>query len=205
VVTTQPSNATSGVALGTQPIVKVEDGAGDVVTTSTASVTLAIASGTGTLACTTNPVTAVAGVATFAGCKVTLGTEGAFTLSATASGLTSATSSAFTVAGAATHLAFVIQPVGSAHATPFATQPVIDVEDAAGDVVTSSALSVTLAITSGTGTTGATLGCTANPVAAAAGVVTFSGCTISLAGSGYTLTATGSGVAATTSASLTIT
>jgi hypothetical protein len=52
-------------------------------------------SGTGTGSCTTNPVTTVNGVATFAGCQIT-GT-GTFTIAATATGLTSATSASFGV------------------------------------------------------------------------------------------------------------
>ena len=68
----------NGVTFSAQPVVHVEDASGNVVTTSSASVSLSIASGTGTLDCTTNPVTAVSGVATFAGCKIT-GTAGTAT------------------------------------------------------------------------------------------------------------------------------
>ena len=106
------------------------------------------------------------------------------------------------MAGAATSSSSAPSRSARRTGTPFATQPVVYVEDAAGDVVTTSSLSVTLAITAGTGTSGASLSCTANPLAAAAGVVSFAGCTVSLAGSGYTLTATGSGVTAGVSASL---
>ena len=59
-----------------------------MVTRSSASVTLSIASGTGTLNCTTNPAHRARGVATFAGCEIT-GTAGtASRLSATSTGLT---------------------------------------------------------------------------------------------------------------------
>ena len=63
--------------------------------------TLAIAAQPGsgaTLSCTSNPVTASAGVASFAGCKIT-GKAGNYTLRATSSGLTSATSSRFRISG----------------------------------------------------------------------------------------------------------
>jgi hypothetical protein len=98
----EPGGGAGGVAFATQPVVNVEDGNGNTVssgTNSNASVTLAIASqpGTGaTLACTTNPLVATAGVATFAGCKIT-GTAGAYTMSATASGLGTTTSSSFSI------------------------------------------------------------------------------------------------------------
>jgi len=51
---------------------------------------------------------------------------------------------------------------------------------------------VTLAITSGTGTTGAALSCTANPATPVVngGYVAFSGCSIDQWGTGFTLTAT---------------
>src|SRR5262249_10610116 len=67
---------------------------------------------------------------------------------------------------------------------------VVVVQDAGGNTVTTDTSNVTLAITSGTGTAGAGLICTANPKAAASGVATFAGCKIDRAGSGYTLTAT---------------
>ena len=50
----------------------VEDQSGNVVTTATNSITLALGTNPGgTLACTTNPLAATGGVASFAGCKIT--------------------------------------------------------------------------------------------------------------------------------------
>ena len=63
-----------------------------------------------------------------------------------------------------------------------------------GNTVTTSTASVTLAITSGTGTSGAVLTCTTNPKAAVSGVASFSGCKIDKPGTGYTLTATATGL-----------
>ena len=78
-----------------------------MVTTATNSITLAIGTNPGgTLACTTNPLAATGGVASFAGCKIT-GKAGTYTLTAAATGLTGATSATFTITpGAATQLAF---------------------------------------------------------------------------------------------------
>ena len=103
---------TEGTNFATQPVVTVEDANGNTVTTDTGTVTLAInsypagtsgGSAQGTLGCTTNTVTAVAGVATFAGCQITgKAAAGTYTLSATAAGLTAATIEHVTItAGAA--------------------------------------------------------------------------------------------------------
>jgi hypothetical protein len=79
---------------------------------------------------------------------------------------------------------------------------VVTVEDAGGNVVTGDTSLVTLAITAGSGTSGATLTCTADPVNAVAGVATFSGCIINLAGSNYTLKTTDGALTSATSAAL---
>jgi hypothetical protein len=100
VFTSQPGSSTSGTASSIQPVVTVEDVSGNPVTSgtnSTASVTLAINSQPGsgaTLSCASNPVAATGGVATFAGCQIR-GMGGGYTVIATASGLTHATSSTF--------------------------------------------------------------------------------------------------------------
>jgi trimeric autotransporter adhesin len=205
--TTQPGGGANAAAWSAQPAVSVEDAAGHVVTGSTSSVTLAIASQPGsgaTLSCAANPVTATAGVASFSGCKIT-GKAGSYTLSATATGLTSATSAAFTVSvGAAAQLAFTTQPAGGASGASLGTQPAVSVEDSGGNVVTGSTSAVTLAIGSQPGS-GAALGCTTNPVTASAGVAAFSGCEITGQAGTYTLQATSSGLTAATSAALTVT
>lgn len=90
--------------------------------------------------------------------------------------------------GNVARLVFSTQPVGGEKATPFTTQPVITFEDANGNPVTNNSSTITLTISSGTGTSGATLsGCSESENS---GVVTFSGCTIDVPGTGYTLSAT---------------
>ena len=59
---------------------------------------------------------------------------------------------------------------GGTGGVAWATQPKVTIQDAFDNTVTTSTASVTLAITAGTGTSGAVLTCTANPKAAAAGV-----------------------------------
>ena len=188
-------------ALGTQPAVAVQDAGGNTVTTSSSSVTLALtAPGGATLACTANPKAAVAGVATFAGCQVDK--VGSYTLTASATGLTSGTSSSFTITvGAAAKVAFTTQPGGGASQVAWATQPVVTVQDAGGNTVTTDTSSVTLTLTT---PGGGSLACTANPKAAVAGVATFAGCKVDKSGS-YTLTATDGALATATSTPFTIT
>jgi Spherulation-specific family 4 len=204
--TTQPGGGGNGSAWSTQPAVSVEDSGGNVVTGSASSVTLAIASQPGsgaTLRCTSNPVTASAGVASFKGCEIT-GKAGNYTLKATAANLTSATTSTFAVtAGPATRLVFTTQPGGGASGSTWSTQPAILVEDSSGNVVMGSASSVTLAIASQPGS-GAVLRCTSNPVTASAGVASFAGCEITGRSGSYTLKATSSGLTSATSSTFRI-
>jgi type II secretory pathway pseudopilin PulG len=91
--TTQPvAGAAAGSLMTTQPVVKVEDSQGNVVTTSTATITLTSSGGTLT-GCTT--LTAVAGVVNVSGCSFG-GLIGSFyTLSASSLGLTTGTSQLF--------------------------------------------------------------------------------------------------------------
>jgi len=197
--TTSPSGSTGGTTMATQPVVTVQDAGGNTVTTSSASITLSITTPAGaTVTCTSNPLNAVAGVATFAGCKIDK--IGTYTLTATSGALTTAASSNFTISlGAAAKLAFTTSPSNTPSNTALNTQPVVTVQDAGGNTVTTSVAPVTLAITPPAG--GATLtNCTTNPKTAIAGVATFAGCRVSTAGT-YTLTATATGLTGAVSAS----
>ena len=164
--TAQPGGGANGAVWSTQPKVSVEDASGNVLTTNTSAVTLAIASQPGsgaTLSCTANPVTASAGVASFAGCKIT-GKAGSYTLKATDGSLSQRPAApSRSTAGAAAQLAFTTQPGGGANGAAWSTQPKVSVEDASGNVLTTNTSAVTLAIASQPGS-GATLSCTANPV-----------------------------------------
>jgi hypothetical protein len=110
----QPAGAVAGKAFNTQPEVSILDGSGNCVTESTAAVTLAITSGTGTDGAVLSgsiTVNAVNGVAAFSGLSIDkAGT--AYTLTASLNGLsgvqftaggdTQATSSPFDVSGQST-------------------------------------------------------------------------------------------------------
>ncbi len=75
---------------------------------------------------------------------------------------------------------------------------VVAARDSLGNAATGFTGNVTIAITSGTGKTGATLHGTTT-AAAAAGVATFAGLSIDSVGTGYTLTATATGLSSATS------
>lgn len=96
--TTQPSGGTAGTAFGTQPAVSIQDASGNTVTTAANPITLAIGTnpGGGTLTVDTNPLNAVNGVANFSGVSINNAGTG-YTLTATNTGLTPATSNAFNV------------------------------------------------------------------------------------------------------------
>ena len=213
---TNPPAGTVGEGVAfTQPVVLAQDANGNNV--SGAAVTLAINGYTagggghtqGALNCTTNPVTtAASGVATFAGCAVTgPAAAGTYTFKATSGGQsTTATGSVSITAGTtATQLVFSTQPGGNvAEGTAF-TQPVLTAEDANGNTVTGFNSSVTLAVAGYTagngGNTQGSIGACTNPVTAANGVATFSGCDFTgTAGAGtYTLKASGGGLTSATS------
>jgi hypothetical protein len=103
---TQPIASNAGSAFPTQPVVAITDSGGNTVATgasATKTVTLAIGAnpGGGVLTCTGGlSRVAVAGVASFAGCTISKPGVG-YTLVASSSGLTSATSAPFNVTSGA--------------------------------------------------------------------------------------------------------
>ncbi len=201
--TAEPSGGAAGAVWATQPRLVVTDAAGVAETDVELDQRfgLIIKPGTGTpgatLTCTGNPVESVAGVATFAGCKVDKAGTGYQLLALAEDDQVAGTSAAFAVdAGAAAALRFVTQPVGGA-AGGISVQPVVAVVDAGGNTVASNAVGVTL---TANGPDGATLAC--NPTTTVAGVATFSGCAVSAPGT-YTLTAS-SGDFTAPSASFTV-
>ena len=190
-----------GPRVSTQPVVTVEDVAGDPVPTDHSAVTIGIAAGTpttggpGTLSTCTSTGESN-GVFTFSGCAINTVGNG-YKLSATDGQLTGATSAPFSVsAGLPTHLTFTTQPSNAIGGSPFVTQPVVIIQDAGNNTVATDTNTIALTIRSGPG---ALSGCSATTTA---GTASFSGCSINTAGT-YTLTATDAGDALTaTSASL---
>ena len=185
-ITTQPTGASSGSVLGTQPVIRIVDASGNTVTTSSVNVVASIASGTGTLTGTTT-VAAVDGIATFTNLVIT-GTAGSFTLTFTPTSLTPATSNSFTLSARATLIAINAGNSQSANArAAVSTLPSVIVTDADNNPV--SGVSVTFAVASGGGSiTGATR--TTN----ASGVATVGSWTLGASAGANTLTATSTGI-----------
>jgi hypothetical protein len=183
----QPTNEVAGVAISPAVTVLVQDALGNLVTSATTSVTVAIGAnpGGGILS---GAVTATpsGGVATFSSLSINKSGTG-YTLTAGATGLPTATSAGFNITPAgATKLGFLAQPTNAAAGATITPAPQVAVQDQFGNTVTSSVASIAIAI--GTNPSGATLSGT-TPVAAVNGVATFSNLSINKAGTGYTLTA----------------
>ncbi|OLR91964.1 fibronectin type III domain-containing protein [Actinokineospora bangkokensis] len=194
--TVQPTSAVATQAISPSPQVTVQDSAGNAVAGAGRTITVALGTNpaAGTLSGTATATTNAAGVATFAGLSIDKAGTG-YTLTAASTGLTSATSSAFAITvGVASKLAFTTSPDTSFTGRAFYTQPVVTVQDAGGNTVTSSTATITLALSPAT----ATLGCTTK--AAVAGVAAFTGCSVSAVGT-YSLTATSGALTAATSGS----
>ena len=193
------ASSSASSAFTTQPVVSVEDSAGNVVANYASSITLSISAGE-TLSCTAgDSKTPTSGVASFSGCAGNAYATGV-TLTASSSGLTSVTGASFNISNVATQLVFTVQPSNSTHGSTITPSVVVSVEDSSGRVVTTSAAPIAVAIGNnpGSGTLSGT-----TPVTAVNGVATFSNLSISAAGSGYTLKATSSGLTTATSSSFT--
>jgi hypothetical protein len=195
VITSQPPDPVA-VGGGFGLVVKAEDAAGDVATSYTGSVTVALASNPGgsTLGGMVT-VPAVNGVATFSG--LTLDQPGSgYTLQATSGGLAAATTNPFDVAVVTTQLVVTTQPPDPVTAgSGFGL--VVQAEDGSGNLATSFTGSVTVALLANPG--GGTLGGMVT-LPAVNGVASFSALTLDQPGTGYTLQVPGSGLTAATTA-----
>ncbi|HEY7684615.1 MAG TPA: hypothetical protein VH833_00785, partial [Gemmatimonadales bacterium] len=203
VFTGQPSNRTAGVAIAPAVVVTARDFKGNTAAGFTGAVTVAIGNnaGPGGVLSGTQTVSAVAGVATFTTLSINKSGNG-YTLTASATSLTGATSAAFNIiAGAATKVAFTVQPVNTA-AAPAAITPAVEVsaQDALNntDLTFTGTITVAIGTNAGTPTPGALGGTLAKP--AVAGVASFNDLTIDKVGNGYTLSANATSLSGATSA-----
>src|SRR5439155_405481 len=152
------------------------DAQGNTATAFAATVTLAIGAnpGGGTLSGTT-AVAAAGGVATFPGVSINKAGVG-YTLAASATGVTGATSAAFTATpGAATQLGFTIEPSKTSAGAAITPAVRVTALDGQGNTATGFTGNVTVALGANPGS-GMLSGTTT--VAAVAGVATFPGLSI---------------------------
>jgi hypothetical protein len=198
----QPTNTAAGAAITPAVTVRALDASGNLATSFTGNVTIAIGTNpAGGILSGTTTVAAVGGVATFSNLRIDKAGSG-YTLVASAPGLTSATSNPFDITtGAATQLAFGQQPTDTPAGSPITPPVTVRALDGSGNLVTSFSGNVTIAI--GANPAGGTLSGTTT-MAAVNGVATFNNLRIDRAGSGYTLTATASGLSMATSSAFAI-
>jgi hypothetical protein len=166
--TTAPDNTPVGISITPSAAFTVTSGA---TTTFAASATARdghVITNASVVWTSSNPA-----VASMTGLSLAAIQVGTTTITAT-SGSASASVSVTVTPGAVQQLVIRTQPVGAIVDAPFATQPVVELQDAAGNRVTSSTAPVTAAIASG----GGTLGGTAS-IAAVGGVATFTNLRIS--------------------------
>jgi hypothetical protein len=185
----------AGFTFPVQPVVQILDADGNIVTDSTAAVTLGVTDRKAILYGTTT-VNAVNGVATFTDLDIrTAGYN--YSLTAISSGSTSAVSNSFNVIPSpAILLGFSGDPVNSGLELQFTVQ--VYVMDLFQNVVTDSSVEVTIRLSDDTSASGAVLsGSTTQK--AVNGVATFSYLSIDPPNAKYKLTASGPGMISSTS------
>ncbi|MDF5690152.1 invasin domain 3-containing protein [Aquirufa aurantiipilula] len=197
----QPSNTASLASINPAVKVRIEDTNGNL-TSSTANVTINFGTnaGSGTLS-GTKTVAAINGVATFSDLSIDNAANG-YTLSATSSGLTGATSNTFNVStSGAAKLAFSVQPSNATAGSSISPAIKVQILDAAGNPTTATD-NITLSIDTNpaSGTLSGTL-----TQAAVAGEATFSGISINKSSaSAYKLKATSGSLTETISSTFII-
>ena len=183
---TQPANAPAGAPIRVQ--VSAVDSNGGVVAVFDGRVTLALAANPGGDALHgTVTVTAVQGTATFTDVRIDHAASG-YTISATTSGLTGATSGSFDVsAGAPAATTYMTQPTSTTSGSNITPAVQVQIVDAFGNPVTeySGTVSITLAHDGSVLKDASLQGTTT--VSATSGVASFPGLHIDQSGLGYTL------------------
>ena len=212
---TQPDDAgavngdvVSSQAFATQPVVRVEDAAGNLDVDYAEPVNMALASGAGTLTGTSG-VAAANGSATFTNLAYTAtADQESFSLTATSGSLTQATSTGRTADVIASRFVFTTQPVDAGaingnvvSGQAFATQPIVQARDADDLRDQNFSGQINMVLGSGAGSLSGTLNATA-----AAGQAQFSGLAYTVAAvdqESFTLTATSGSLTQATSAART--
>ena len=197
----QPSAVTAGASIAPAVTVEIRDGNGNVVTTSTASVTVAIGTNpsvTGVLSGTTT-LNAVAGVATFSNLSINLSGVG-YTLNANSGALVGPASSAFTVTpGLVSGVSITSAPTAGTNGVALTPAAVARLVDVLGNTVPTTGTTVTAALNSGSGSLGGTTNATTSN-----GVATFSNLVLTGTAGPFTLSFGSSGLTSATSSTITL-
>jgi len=193
VVTQTPPTAMAGSKLASFTVT-IKDAYGNMVTSDTSTVTIAVAGGPGGFASgSTLTARAVRGVATFK--NLTLTTSGTYHLTATSGLLTSATTGNVVVSAAAANKVVVAQVPATATAGGQLASITATVQDVYGNTVTSNTATRSIVVKSGPG--GFTAGST-RTVKAVEGVATFNNLALTKSGTYTFAVMTGSKTVATT-------
>lgn len=197
----EPSNTTAGSNITAAIQVYITDASDNLITTATDNVTLAFgtdaSSGAATLGGTLT-VAASGGIATFSGINIDKAFTG-YTLTASAAGLSSATSVSFDISpNTATKLGFAVDTTSAPINTAISPSMEVSILDAYDNVVTGASSTVTIAFENDPSSGSATLGGTASK-AAVSGVATFDNITIDTTGTGYSFIATATGLTSASS------
>ncbi|MBK9690146.1 MAG: hypothetical protein IPO73_00345 [Gemmatimonadetes bacterium] len=193
---TQPSaSGASGLPFAQQPVVQVQDSAGNPVAQGGITVGAVLATGTGTLLGTTSVVSLASGAAPFTDLAIA-GTPGARTIGFSAAGLSGVVSSTVQIgAGAPTTIAVAVQPSATARSgVALATQPVVQLRDSTGNNVALPGIAITANVSAG-GTLAGTVTVNTN----ASGAAPFTGLALIGAAGDYTLSFTSPGLTTGTS------
>ncbi|MFN0158707.1 MAG: invasin domain 3-containing protein [Bacteroidota bacterium] len=201
--THQPKDTTAGTFIpsNSKPTIEIRDSLGNRVNGATNSVTISIGAnpGSGTLSGTISK-SAINGIVEFDSLKINKSGTG-YTLIASSSGLTAGTSNAFNISpGTATTVTFVQQPTTTIAGQPITPAVGVHLRDAFGNDVPTSGVTVSVSMSSGTGTLAGTLSRQTN----AGGVATFDNLSVNQTGS-KRLTASSAGLSSSLSSFFTIT
>jgi hypothetical protein len=184
VIVTEPAaTAASGVALTTQPVVQLKDGAGNATPQPGIVVTATVVSGTASFTSGT-AATDAAGTATFSGFAM-VASAGSYTIRFTSGSLAAATAAAPTAlsAGPATQLSFATPPPATAQVSvALLPAPAIQLLDGASNAAPQSGTLVTVSVISGSVTLG-----NATATTNISGVATFASLTMTAVTGNYTL------------------
>ncbi len=200
VVTTEPASAiTAGTGFGLS--VSVEDVYGNLETSYGGNLALTLIGGPGGASFSgTLTLPASGGVADFSGLTLDRAGTG-YAIQAVGTGLSSATTSSFSVIPAApTQLVVTAEPAPTISAGDGFILSA-SIEDAYGNLETTDNRSVSIALSGGP--SGASLGGT-TAVPATSGVASFSGLTLDQAGSGYAIQVASNGLTAATTTAFTV-
>ncbi|MCC6573578.1 MAG: hypothetical protein IT462_07295 [Planctomycetes bacterium] len=187
----QPLTTTGGAVFVPAPRVQVRDAGGNLLPGFVGNMDVAMGNNpTGAALSGMQSITVVGGVATFSDLSVNLAGTNYTLVFSISGGITGASAPFNITVGGASRLVIVQHPTDATGGMAFTPQPVVQVQDAGGNVVTSETPTITAAITSGTGESGGELWGTAT-LAAVAGQAQFTDLAVTKAGTTpYTLTFT---------------